>query len=125
MTGQVTSERRITLRLLVTGPGGVAVGTTALLDTGFSGALTLPPSLVRLLDLPLQTTMPVTLAHGLRVTLRIFEAQVLWHGQQRSVPVHECDNVPLVGVGLVYGSRLRADVLDGGELSIEPIAPGA
>jgi predicted aspartyl protease len=96
-----------------------------MLDTGFSGALSLPPSLVRLLDLPLQTTMPVTLAHGVRVTLRIFEAHVSWHGTQRPVSVHECDNMPLVGIGLIYGSRLVADILDGGELTLEPIRSSA
>jgi clan AA aspartic protease len=119
MIGEVTSERRITMRLVVIGPGGAAVGTTAMLDTGFSDALTLPPPLVELLDLPLQTTMPVTLAHGVRVTMRIFEARVLWYGQERLVRVHESENVPLIGVGLLYGSRLGVDVLDGGTLTLE------
>lgn len=125
MTGQVTSERRILMRLMVSGRGNVGVQMTAMLDTGFSGALTLPPALVTLLDLPLQTTMPVTLANGVRVALRIFEADVLWDGQHRAVLVHKSDNVPRVGLGLLYGSRVCVDILDGGELRVEPIAvPG-
>jgi hypothetical protein len=61
----------------------------------------------------------VTLADGRDITLRQYEATVLWDGQPRDVMVLEADGGALIGMALLYGSRLTVEVLDGGPVTIE------
>jgi predicted aspartyl protease len=44
ITGVVNANREATMRLVVTGPDGQQVDTEAIIDTGFTGFLTLPPA---------------------------------------------------------------------------------
>ena len=49
VSGTVTAEREAVVRLVVLGPGdpGTSVEIEAVLDTGFTGHLTLPPEIVK------------------------------------------------------------------------------
>ncbi len=51
ITGVVTPDRLAVIRLTVRGPAGQEHEIEAILDTGFDGWLTLPPSLIVLLGL--------------------------------------------------------------------------
>ena len=44
ITGVVTSFHQATIRLIVRGPAGQAQEIEAVIDTGFDGALSLPPA---------------------------------------------------------------------------------
>lgn len=109
------------VELRISGPAGPEVDVEAVLDTGFTEFLTLPPALITSLGLPFQYWMPLALADGTPVQLEVYEATVMWHGQQRTVPVHATAADPLLGMHLLYGSRLLADVVDGGSVTITPL----
>jgi clan AA aspartic protease len=123
MTGIVTSDREATLRVIVHGPTGQEQVVDAVVDTGFNGFLTLPNSLITLLDLPYYGQALAMLGDGGCVSLGKYKAAVIWDGREREVLVLEADGGALIGMSLLYGSRMILDVVEGGRLSIET-SPG-
>jgi clan AA aspartic protease len=80
-------------------------GVEAVIDTGFTGHLTLPPEVVRSLGLLPQGFVEVELADGTTTALGVFGARVLWRSRQRPVPVYEAGGGPLIGMSLLRGSH--------------------
>ncbi len=120
ITGRVTSLREATIPLTVTGAPQHRQEIDAVLDTGFNGFLTLPSALVQALRLPLVGNRRATLGDGRSVALDVYLATVLWHTQEREVLVLQADGGPLVGMALLYGSRVVLHVVDDGDVFIEP-----
>lgn len=103
--------------------GGRAEEVEATVDTGFTGALCLPPDLVRSLSLPLVGRGVAVLADGSAVETRYHRARVVWHGLERWVQVLATEGGPLVGMALLRGSRLMVDATPGGAVRVEKL-PG-
>lgn len=64
ITGVVTSSYQATIRLIVRGPTGQAEEIDAVIDTGFDGALSLPPPDIVILGLPWRRRGRALLADG-------------------------------------------------------------
>ena len=112
--------REAALALQVLGTAGDRVEEVdATVDTGFTGALCLPPDVVRSLSLPLVGRGVAVLADGRAVETRVHRARVLWHGRERVARVLATEGGPLVGMSLLRGSRLTVDVVPGGAVRIE------
>jgi clan AA aspartic protease len=120
MTGRVTALREATLRLAVIGPDQRPQAVDAVLDTGFNGFLTLPSHVVRTLRLPFVGHRRATQGDGSIAVLDLYLATVLWHEQEREVLVLQADGGPLVGMALLYGSRVVLPIVDDGDVLIEP-----
>jgi clan AA aspartic protease len=119
--GSVVSDGReasVSIEIMGTGSDRDTTNFRAIIDTGFTGHLTLPPETVRSLSLPERGFVEVELADGGMATLRAYETRVLWHGRPRRVPVYEADGGPLIGMSLLRGSTLTVDVIPGGEVAI-------
>jgi clan AA aspartic protease len=121
MTGTVTIAGKATLSVIVRGPRGHERSVDATIDTGFTGYLTLPSGLIAALQLPYRSQTTATLADGSRVSFRIYEAVVIWHGQERDILVLEAQGGVLLGMAMLRGSRLTVDVLDGGGVTVLPL----
>ena len=93
-------------------------------DTAYTGALSLMPSDIQVLALPEDESGVVQLADGSSQTLRYFTARIDWDNQSRLVRILELDSDPLLGMGLLWGSRLTVDAMEGGGVSIEEIPGG-
>ena len=91
----------------------------AIIDTGYSGNLTLPPTIVRELGLFFAGRVQAFLADATRVFFDVYEATVLWDGQPRQITVHESNATPLVGMALLRGHNLNIDVESGGRVVIQ------
>lgn len=118
ITGEVTPDKEAIIKLNVRGPSGKEQEVTAVLDTGYTEFLTLPPAIIAALGLPYQYAVPMYLADGSRVRMRVYDAVVIWDGQERSLPVQEADGDILLGMSLLYGFRLLLDAIDGGQVQI-------
>jgi clan AA aspartic protease len=68
----------------------------AVIDTGFTGFLTLPAMLVTQLGLPFAGTTRATLSDGRKVAIDVYEATVLWDGHSRPVTVLAAEGGVLV-----------------------------
>ena len=76
MTGVVTAAREAVLQVHVQGPAGQTT-LEAVLDTGFTGFLTLPMAVVMTLGLPFAGTARATLSDGSEVAIGVFAATVV------------------------------------------------
>ena len=90
-------------------------------DTAYTGVLTLPPGYIRELAIPERENGMVQLADGRSQTSRYFTARIDWHQQSGLVPILELNSQPLLGMGLLWGSRLTVDAQEGGAVVIEEI----
>lgn len=109
------------VRLTVRGREGREGEAEFVLDTGFTGFLTLPPSVCGALELRYLRPMPATLAGGNPVIVEVYEAVVLWDGEERDVEVLAMENTPLLGMLMLDGSDVRLQVTDGGLITIEAL----
>jgi predicted aspartyl protease len=64
----------------------------AILDTGFTGSLTLPPSLIASLSLPWRSRSSAVLANGNVVQFDIYTATIIWDGVPRPIVIQAIDN---------------------------------
>lgn len=118
ITGVVNANREATIRLLAVGPRGQQEEIEAIIDTGFTGLLTLPPGSVTALGLPWLCRQPGILADGRVDFFDVYIGRVIWDGQPRTVEVEAADTEPLVGMSLLDRHSLRIDVLTGGIVTI-------
>ena len=117
--GVVNSAYEAVIPLSLRGPAGQAQEVEAVIDTGFTGFVTLPPSLVAELGLVLMGTSEATLADGSEVSFDAYDVTVLWEGQPRDVLIDEADTTPLVGMLLLDRHNLNIDVESGGRVLIQ------
>ena len=103
---------------------GTAQPFLSVLDTGFTGYLVLPPAMIRQLGLTNRGRRRITLGDGSTQMQNSYTAAVFWHGERHSVRVFEMGDKPLIGMRLLSGSRVMLDVVDGGAVTIEPLAAG-
>lgn len=122
ITGVVNANREAIIRLVVTGPSGQQQDTEAIIDTGFTGFLTLPPARVTSLGLSWLSRQPGILADGSVDIFDVYVATVMWDGQPRTVEVEAADTEPLVGMSLLDRHSLRIDVLRGGVVTVSALS---
>ena len=94
VTGEVNAYREAIVRLTVRGSEGAEESFEAVLDTGFTGALTLPSNLIQMLGFPLRRRGRALLADGSESVFDTYEATVLWDGQPRRISVDAVDTDP-------------------------------
>jgi len=90
-------------------------------DTGFEGALTLPPDVVASLKLPYVTRISANLADDSSVMTRLHLATLIWHGVEREVVVLAMGRRPLIGTALIEDYHLSVDFCEGGSVIIDEI----
>ena len=78
--GVVNANREATIRLVVQGPDGQTHEIEAVIDTGFTGFLTLPPSLIDLLGLAWRGQAQAILGDGSLHQFNVYAAIVMWDG---------------------------------------------
>lgn len=117
--GVVNAAYEPVVTLAVQGPSGQTAETEAVIDTGFTGFLTVTPALVTALGLMLEGTSRATLADGSEVTFDVYDVAVLWDGEPRYVLADAADTIPLVGMRLLDNHNLNIDVVDGGRVLIQ------
>ena len=121
ITGKITTNREAIIELEVIGSTQRRKKVEAVIDTGFNGYLTLPNDLINYLNLQRAGSRYVTLGDGNVVVLDVYLAMVLWHGQQREVLALQADGGPLIGMSLLYGSRLVLEGRDNGDVTIDSL----
>ena len=118
ITGQVTTGRLAQIRLMVLDGTGQGHEVEALVDTGFDGALTLPPELISTLGLVWRRRGRALLADGRESVFDIYEATIIWDGQPHRAAVDAANTDPLVGMALLEGYELTVQVRAGGTVTI-------
>ncbi len=122
VTGRVALDgREAVVALDVLDRGGRERRIEAVVDTGFTGYLTLPSDAAASLGLPERGSETFVLADGSEAVLPVYRGEVLWHGRGLRIPVSQADGGALVGMSLLRGSRLTVEARPGGEVRIEEL----
>jgi predicted aspartyl protease len=85
--GQVDSYNQAVIPLDVRTATGQWETLKLVIDTGFTGYMTLPPAGIAALQLPFQQRQTYTLGDDRDVNLDVHLATVLWDGQPRDIAV--------------------------------------
>lgn len=118
ITGRVRNNR-IWVDLRVFGKDGREAVVEAVIDTGYTGALTLPTSIVSQLQLTWERRNKAFLADGTPLNTDEFEAYISWDGEKRKISIDQFDSVPLFGMSLLYNHELKVHVYPAGKVQIK------
>ena len=121
VSGKIDAHFEPVIRLRVYGPSATYVDIDVVIDTGFNGSLTLPPSLIAQLGLLWQMRGSATFADGRTQAVDIYAGVLDWHEAPHPVLVESADATPLVGMNLLRGSRLQIDVVMAGDVRIDAL----
>jgi clan AA aspartic protease len=91
------------------------------IDTGFTGFLTLPTAIIMELELQWSYRDRATLGDGSETVFDVYNAEILWGGQLREIEVDAAETEPLLGMGLLKGYRLQVDTIEGGLVTIQTL----
>lgn len=119
--GKIVDNQEATIELEIVGANDTEK-VEAIIDTGFTGELTLPSDLIDRLGLPRIGELPITLGDGNEIEIDLYLGMILWQGENRIVQVLRTDSRPLVGMSLLYGNRLTLDVITDGEITLETLS---
>ena len=117
--GVVNDAYEAVVALSLQGATGQVQDIEAVIDTGYSGFLTLPATLVMELELPFSHVSRAFLANDDEVSFDVHDVTVLWDGQPRYVKADATGSTPLVGMLLLDGHSLNIEVESGGRVLIQ------
>lgn len=122
MTGIVNASGEAVLRVVVGDLATQRIVVDALIDTGYTGNLTLPPSTIAALNLPWRGSEEGVLGDGSTQMFDVYSATIIWDGEFRTIKVNESDTDPLLGVGLLYGYEVCIQTISGGTVTVKALS---
>lgn len=120
--GVVNSVCEATIKVAVGRIGTPKIMVNAIIDTGFTGFLSLPSSVIESLELPWSCLDFGTLGDGSEVVFEMYTATVIWDGQIQTIDVASSEAEPLIGMSLLYGYDLRIQAVEGGNVSVQALS---
>lgn len=122
MTGVVNAHGEAMLRIVVGDLGTQRIVIDALIDTGFTGYLTLPPSTIAALNLPWLGSEEGILGDGSTQTFDVYSATIIWDGEFKKIKFNESDMDSLLGVGLLYGYEVCIRTIKNGIVTVKALS---
>ena len=117
--GRVTADITPIIRLEVLDGLGRSMPVAAVLDTGFNGDVSLPIPTIRSLQLRPMGQRRFTLADGEVSVMNTYLGRFNWHEEPLEVVVVDSQGTAMVGMNLLWGSRITIEALDDGDILIE------
>jgi clan AA aspartic protease len=114
-------NREAIIQIALIGDNQKRRGVRAVIDTGFTGGLTLPFDVIAELELTWYTQQEGILGDGSRQIFDVYRGTVIWDGQLQSVEVNASETTPLVGMSLLEGYELRIQAIQGGTVRISTL----
>ena len=121
ITGAVNARLEAVVRLRLRGPTGTEAEVDAVVDTGYTGTLTLPTSVIASLGLAQLSGGRARLADGSLRRFNTYGVDLEWGGTWRTLAASALGNEALVGMGMLTGNNLNIDVISGGALAVVPL----
>jgi clan AA aspartic protease len=121
MKGVVSPSCEAMIRFAIGNKNGQLQTIDAVIDTGYTGFLSVPSEIIVTLNLPWTGIDRVTLGDGSETTFEVYSGRIIWDGEYRDIPINESETDPLVGMSLLYGYDLRIQAVVGGIVTIEEL----
>jgi clan AA aspartic protease len=119
IVGELTPGNDIFIVVTVQNDEGEQQTLDLLLDTGFSGHLALPLTVVHSLGLQQSDWESAMLADGRVTQFPVYEITVLWHDEERLVTALAGEDIALLGVAMLRGSVTTLEFVDSNTVTIE------
>jgi clan AA aspartic protease len=123
MSGYVNANREAIIQVAIVGNNKQLKSVRAIIDTGFTGDLTLPRNAIDELGLTLRGFQRVILGDGSIQYFEMFVGVAIWDGQMREVEINAAETDSLVGMGLLEDHKLEVEARQNGEVRITPLPP--
>jgi len=117
MQGRVNQRYEATIGVAVISNESTQM-VDAVIDTGFSGFLTLPSDMIATLGFSWEGRDVATLGDGTFCTFEVYIGLVIWDGQYREIYINELKTFPPIGMKLLRGDDLRTQAIEGGLVTI-------
>ena len=91
------------------------------IDTGFTGYLSLPISIINSLGLPWYFRDIGTLGDGSEAIFDMYKANVIWDSKLKIIDVAASEAEPLIGMSLLHGFKVQIEAVSGGIVRIEDL----
>lgn len=121
MQGYVNVNYEAIISIVVSNNGKLK-SIKAVIDTGFTGFLSLPSTSIAELDLTWSYRDRGTLGDGSETLFDVYNASVIWNGELREIEINSADTEPLLGMGMLRGYRLQIDTIQGGLVTIQALS---
>ncbi len=95
-----------------------------ILDTGFTGWLMLPASVIDSLGLTRRGDHVATIASGASDRFDYYVTRALWHERLVHIEIFQSIDQSLPGTALLEGCRVTVDTWEGGDVIIEEVITG-
>ena len=118
----ITGAARVSITVADIADPARTISVSAVVDTAFTAHLTLPDTLIKELGLTQRGEQPAVLASGEVRHFAVYAGLTFWNGQNRLIPIFEADSAPLLGMAMLWGSRLIVDAWEGGDVTIEGVS---
>lgn len=119
ISGVVTKEREPIMTLEVRGPNGQVLTVDFVLDTGFSGYMTLTEAEVVSLELKSAAASKYRFANSNEETLPTYTAYTTWDEQPLKILIVQLKESRLIGMSLLSGSTLSLEATADGNVTID------
>jgi clan AA aspartic protease len=121
MTGIVLDLHALLPVTFLLGESVTPITLEFVIDTGFTGYLTLPEEAIVSLQLPYLESIQANLADDSEISIPLYEATILWGDQERTARVLATGKRPLLGTALLQDYELVAQFVEGGLVTIDPV----
>lgn len=121
--GTVTSTPEVVVPLAVIDAERVSHEYESVVDTGFTAELAIPIDVAASLGLTPQDQSWIRLGDGSLASVPLFTVDVEWDGDLRQVAAFGVEGGFLIGMRLLKGFELTAQVTTGGAVSITRMTP--
>jgi clan AA aspartic protease len=115
----IVQGREALIRLTIRGVRGRHQEVEAVVDSGYTGWLTLPSTAIAALNQRWRTVGRGILADRSVSAFDVYQAKVVWDGRVRLVFVDEFDATPLIGMALLRGYEYKMQVCARGKVTIK------
>lgn len=121
LRGLVNSDLEPRLNFRLRGQDGLVSVVDALVDTGYSGEISLPISVAKRLGSIRGLGGRIVLADGTSIPYDSYNVDFEWLGRDRRVAASAMGDDVVIGMGLLSGHALMIEATVGGAVSIVPL----
>jgi len=119
--GNVNNNREAIVQIVIVGNNNKRQLVRAVIDTGFTASLTLPPDVILTLELVCFAQQEGVLGNGEVHLFDVYEGSIIWDGQVKTIEINESNSDPLIGMSLLEGYELRIESIAGGSVTIQAL----
>ncbi len=121
MSGYVNGNREAIIQIALVGDNNALKSVKAIIDTRFTGDLTLPRAIIDELDFPLRGFQEVILGYSSIQYFKMCVGSIIWDGKMKRIEINSAETDSLVGMGLLEDYKLEIEARLNGQVKITPL----